>query len=159
MESFSELPNRIYLDLDGVVYPVTPLPEGDTDIEQLHALEWWRTSVVEKLGSFGAEIVLSSSWGEAFMRGTAKSPREMLKPTRALSERVIMETSKIDVIVADLAAYPVGRAIWIEDEMTENDSRRFKMAAEQPLAITPEKTIGLTPEELRTIEEFLVGEA
>lgn len=86
----------------------------------LISMEWWCTPVVEKLGSFGAEIVLSSSWGEAFMRGAAKSPREILKPTRALSERVIMETSKIDAIVADLAAYLAGRAVWAEDEMTQN---------------------------------------
>ena len=144
---------RIYLDLDGVIYPIAQAPENDPDIEQLHAYEWWRKSVVDRLGKLGAEIVLASSWGEAFMKSTIRSPE--LHSIRALNEKAIARDSKITVIQQDLELHPVEQVVWIDDAINDDAMQQLRKSANEPLVIIPEKSVGLTLDDLVTIDAYL----
>lgn len=149
---------RLYLDLDGVIYPIGSAPEGDSDVAMLHKREWWRPSVTRRIGSLGVEVVMSSSWGEGFIETSPEiaSPLDDLRPVRALNEKRIYESgSKIGVIEEDMCNHPVEAAIWIDDEVTLAAAARFGQLATHTLVIVPRRREGLRSEHLDTVESFM----
>jgi hypothetical protein len=154
----SETKARIYLDLDGVIYPIRPLYESKVDLEdvdQLHDHEWWRKSIVERLGSLGIEIVMSSSWGEIFMKRTpTASPREVINPARALSTGY-GGLPKEEAVAQDLINDPAP-FIWIDDHLNQGmvDIVRNSIPSSiSGLYVAPYKMQGLTHDEITAIEK------
>lgn len=154
----SETKTRIYLDLDGVIYPIRPLYESEVDlddVDQLHDHEWWRKSIVERLGNLGVEIVMSSSWGEIFMKRTPlASPREVIGPVRSLSTGY-GGLPKEEAIVEDLMDDPVP-FIWIDDHLNQAmiDTVKNAIPSSVPgLYVAPYKMQGLTHDEITAIEK------
>jgi len=145
---------RIYLDLDGVIYPIARAPESDPDVDQLHAREWWRVSVTHKLGHLGVEVVLSSSWGEAFLRSKLKSPRDILRVDRVLSESDIMNESKLAAIQKDVREHPIAKVAWVDDDITDRMAWRFNEMVQESLVVTPKGNVGLTLDDMATLETF-----
>lgn len=145
---------RMYLDLDGVVYPIAPLDEVDvdrTDVAMLHEREWWRNSVVRRLGAMGLDVVMASSWGGSFMDGTIASPRKALAPHRALA--VHDYPSKAEAVIDDLSRDPVP-FVWIDDDMTPATVQAVKRATDAPgVFVKPYSRTGLTGNELDAIED------
>jgi hypothetical protein len=149
---------RIYLDLDGVIFPLTPLDQANVaeeDVEQLHNLEWWRRDVVERLGTMGVEIVLASSWGDEFFSGSIEpSPRRVLQPVRALA--ITTHLSKTEAIVNDLEASPA-QFSWIEDGLTRSMVERVKTATRlrsKGSYIQPNSKTGLTMAEVEVLQQY-----
>lgn len=145
---------RLYLDLDGVIFPVHRLDDNmpdNPDIDKLHNLEWWRKSVVNKIGQMGVEVVMSSSWGQAFMNSVIKSPKESLSPSRSLNTQT---TSKKEVVLNDLNS-DLTPFIWIDDDLTQPmiDYVNDGLIERTPgLFVKPDRQQGLTMEELNAIE-------
>lgn len=157
----SESKTRIYLDLDGVIYPIRPLYESDVDredVDMLHDHEWWRKSIVHRLGGLGAEIVMSSSWGVSFMSQTRRqSPLHVLTPTRALEIGPLFEgdLSKEEAVIADLRKDPVP-FVWIDDHLDQDmiDAVKSSISSSVPgLYVAPYKMQGLTHDEVTAIQK------
>lgn len=153
---------RLYLDLDGVVYPIDALYDAvnvdydDADIDKLHDREWWRKSIVNRLGSMGVEVVLASSWGRMFLGSVMHSPKESIAATRALY--VDMNISKADAVASDLAADPVP-FVWIDDCLTPDMINQVKAAIPEDipgLYVKTHSDQGLTSQELDAIEQMFV---
>jgi hypothetical protein len=152
-----------YLDLDGVIYPHEPayrLSAGvDTrDIERQRKgndLEWWHTKIVERIGRLPLEIVMCSSWGETFMSDTVKSPRAVLNPTRALSERAMRATSKLAVIAHDIIESPKTPFVIVEDGMDVEEAAEVFGRNIPYLLIKPDSMIGVTHKQIDQLEVFL----
>lgn len=148
---------RLYLDLDGVVFPIAPASRNDPDIEVLHQREWWRKSVVQRLGSLGVELVIASNWGTAFVgrRHGIGSPLHDLKPTRALDEGALSRSkTKLDLIAKDIAVNPVDVAVWVDDRIGAKDGSRFSSLVGKSKVIKPNKFVGLLSDDVDAIEKF-----
>lgn len=155
----SNLSPRMYLDLDGVVFPLTPLSRArgvDHDgIDKLHDHEWWRKSITDRIGQLGIEVVISSSWGEAFMGGVLHSPRESLGVARALP--VDLRTSKVEAIYNDLLERPAPYVV-IDDDITGTWKERLSSLDTPGIFVVPNGQQGLTDGELDMIEQWLQRE-
>jgi hypothetical protein len=157
----SEHRTRIYLDLDGVIYPIAPLYETDVDqedVDMLHEHEWWRKSIVQRLGNLSVEVVMASSWGVSFMKQELRqSPLNIIKPTRALEIGPLFEgdLSKEEAVALDIKADPAP-FIWIDDHLNEDIINAVKTSIPRGipgLYVRPHKMQGLTHGEITAIEK------
>ena len=158
----SEIKARLYLDLDGVIYPIRPLYEetnvDSEDVGQLHEHEWWRKSISRRLASLGVEIVMASSWGVSFMQQEMRmSPLQEIKPTRALAIGPLFEgdPSKEEAVAKDLVNDPVP-FIWIDDHLNQEmiDTVKESIPSSVPgLYVKTYKMQGLTHDEITAIEK------
>lgn len=158
---------RLYLDLDGVIYPIAPLyetanidyddPDYDNpDVDKLHDREWWRKSIVNRLGGMGVEVVMASSWGEMFLGSTMHSPKDILAPTRAL--HIDRQTSKAQAVAADLIADPAP-FVWVDDHLTPSMIDHVRQSTREDLPglfVKTDSDQGLTGPELDAIEQAFV---
>lgn len=147
---------RAYIDLDGVIYPIYRLDNDtpdDPDIDKRHNFEWWRKSVVTRLGRLATENVLASSWGRSFVNSSSafKSPKAALSPARALDTSAM---SKQEAVLQDLNNDPKP-FVWIEDDLNKSMIDYIKNGLNHPvpgLFVKPYDKQGLTNQELDAIE-------
>lgn len=89
------------------------------------------------------------------MSDALKSPKAVLNPTRALSERAMQATSKLAVIVHDIIESPKGPFVILEDEMDVEQTADVLGNSIPYLLIKPDSMIGVTHEQIDQLEEFL----
>ena len=150
---------RLYLDIDGVVYPIKSLGDSygidESDVDMLHSHEWWRKSIVKRLGSMGVEVVMASSWGTMFLGSVMYSPKEIIGSTRAL--HIDNKTPKAEAVKQDLIERPAP-FIWIDDDLTQDMIDQVKAAVPDlpSLYVKTHSDQGLTIQELDAIEELFI---
>lgn len=159
-ESVNERMIRLYLDIDGVVYPIKSLGDSygidESDVDMLHEREWWHKSLVKRLGSMGVDIVMASSWGRMFLGSVIYSPKEVIGATRALY--IDSKMPKVEAVKQDLINDPAP-FIWIDDDLTPDmiDQVRAAIPENTPgLYVKTHSDQGLTNQELDAIEELFI---
>ena len=162
----SEVRARLYLDLDGVIYPIRRFSETEgidpEDVDMLHEqadYEWWRKSVSRRLASLGMEIVMASSWGVSFMRQEQRrSPLRAIGPTRALETG--LHLSKEEAVANDLMNDPAP-FVWIDDDLDDEMIGYVKerIPSDLPgLYVKTYKMQGLTHDEITAIEKGFINQ-
>ena len=170
--------STLYLDIDGVIFPLSGreknFDHGVNDIVWVEEHEFYRPSIVKRLGGLSTRIVLSSSRGVATLVDPAyKDLFDELNVAGVLSVHAWEPANpdhKLDAIVRhqkgihnafrrrNFDASPIGtKLIWIDDDAGKvKDSASIDtLNSESLLSVVPDSYFGLTHQHIDDIEAFI----
>jgi len=183
METITGKPTEdstLYLDIDGVIFPLSGRKEGvehgANDIVWVEKHEFYRPSIVKRLGELSTRIVLSSSRGVATLVDPAyKNLLDELNVAGVLSVHAWEPANpdhKLDAIIRHqngthnafkrrkFDASPIGsKLIWVDDDANKIniDTPLDRLSSKSFLTVVPDAYSGLTHQHVDTIESFIKG--
>lgn len=151
---------RIYLDVDGVINPMRPVPGdgfGDWRYEEFFT---WSPSMTERLGSLAAQRCWLTTWGDRANR--------YLCPVIGWTPQVEIKREpeffwwKLEALVRE---HPVDEPfVWVDDDLDEYRANgaglvesSIEHLAPRHLLVSPDPYLGITPDQMAEIERFIAA--